>query len=159
VAFLLSVCLTAVLIIILYFRRGLTKGLYSPIDRAFVSRLRSRRGGQHNYDPDHPLNEALRKLLLNLSDQQLAGGLSLAVVVYIRFSKGETLSVYAFQMATSTVFMACLTHMSTLGALPDEFATDGGRFPRLIAMVALALLLIPILVISNLPSYALDLSL
>jgi hypothetical protein len=190
-AFLVTVCLSGVVIILLYFRRGLRPRLYdNEIDQAITGHLRS------NNATKEPLNVALRNFLFVLSDQQLATGVSLALVVYIRFAKADEFSIYSFQMATSTIFMSCLTHLSTLAALPDKFSAvdddnDGhglygaceedsprrkvmkkkkkkkkkkkwigiGAIPRLIIMMALAFLLMPILVISSLPSFAVDPSL
>src|SRR5579871_5614925 len=112
--------MTGAVILFLYFRRGLSPRLYSSIDQAIIEHLHSKEHMQR--DPmKNPLNLALRKFLFTLSDQQLAMGISLALVVYIRFAKADELSIYSFQMATSTVFMSCLTHLSTLSALHDEF--------------------------------------
>lgn len=155
IAFLISVCLTGMVILVLYVRRGLSPDLYNNIDDAIIARLRKKQDQLLN-PPFDPFNKALRNFLFTLSDQQLAQGLSLAVVVYIRFAQADAFSTYSFQMATTTVFMSCLTHMSTLAAVPDLFPRDGGHFPRLVAMMGLAILMFPLLIISNFPSFAQD---
>jgi hypothetical protein len=147
--------MTGAVILFLYFRRGLSPHLYNTFDQAIIARLCSKKRMQHDVTAD-PLNLALRKFLFTLSDLQLASGVSLALVVYIRFAKADEFSTYSFQMATSTVFMSCLTHLSTLAALPDEFFNDPGTRPRLIVMGTLAFLLMPILIISSLPSFTKD---
>lgn len=105
------------------------------------------------------MEETLQKLLLNLSDQQLFFGLALILTIYIRMSDLDAFSVYSFRMATTSVWLSCLTHMSVIVALRDQFYPEGGRGWRVAAMIVLLILLAPILVLSNLPSFIFDPSL
>ena len=101
----------------------------------------------------------LQKLLLNLSDQQLFFGLALILTIYIRMSNLDAFSAYSFRMATTSVWLSCITHMSVIVALRGQFYPEVGRGWRVLAMVVLLLLLAPILVLSNLPSFIFDPSL
>ncbi|KAE9378830.1 hypothetical protein N431DRAFT_460155 [Stipitochalara longipes BDJ] len=158
VSFLATVILTAVAILILYFRSELEShsARYNSIDRAFVcfvtrkSHDRKRQGVRHN-----AINAALWKLLETLSDQQLITGTALAVPVYVRLADSANYSVYSFGMATTTIFLSCLTHMCTLVALGDKFRASG-RGWSLVAMLVLLFLLAPILLVSNFPTFIVD---
>jgi ABC-type multidrug transport system fused ATPase/permease subunit len=69
-------------------------------------------------------------------------------------------SAYSFKMATTTIWLSCLTHISTIITLSDyKSYVTGSRGWRVTAIAVLFLLLAPILVISNLPTFVLDPSL
>ncbi|KAH7408025.1 hypothetical protein BKA64DRAFT_667927 [Cadophora sp. MPI-SDFR-AT-0126] len=161
VSFLANIILTAITILILYFRSELENhsARYNSIDRAFVcfvtrnNHHRKEQGARHD-----AINAALWRLLENLSDQQLITGTALAIPVYIRLADSANYSVYSFGMATTTIYLSCLTHMCTLIALGDKFWSSGRQW-SLIAMLLLLVLMAPILLISNFPTFIIDPSL
>jgi hypothetical protein len=154
----------------LYVWDSLDQRQCNPIDRAVMKFLltypaRYERQGHDNteYRPgrlEKPMKATLERLLLNLGDQQLLFSLALLLTIYLRLVELDSLAAYSFKMATSSVWLTCITHMSAVVALRHRFPPDGvGRGWRIAAMIVLLVLLAPLLVLSNLPSFIFDPSL
>ncbi|CZR65688.1 uncharacterized protein PAC_15588 [Phialocephala subalpina] len=166
VSFLANVFLTAVAILLAFSTSGPRSSIaahhprHNSIDRAFVRFVTRRDPDVQEQNPrkdarHEAINAALWKLLETLSDQQLITGTALTVSVYIRLADSANYSVYSFQMAMATIFLSCLTHMCTLVALGDSFREEGKGW-SLVAMIVLLILMAPILLISNFPSFIID---
>lgn len=158
------------MILTLYFRGDISQ--CNAIDHAIVQnfkKLFSKKAYRHEEDERdsepatvHTTHTTTRrsilKLLLSLSDQQLFMGLSLALTTYIKLADQDNFSAYSFKMATTTIWLSCLTHISTVLILLREYESFVTGW-RVAAIVLLFLLLAPMLVISNLPMFILDPSL
>lgn len=150
------------MVLILYLREDLPQ--CNAIDAAIFRVFR--RLSNQKADPNglqrsnRAAKHALLKFLRSLSDQQLFFGLALSLVTYIKMADPDGFSAYSFKMATTTIWLSCLTHISTIIALSDNKSyVTGSRGWRVAAIAVLFLLLAPILVISNLPTFVLDPSL
>ena len=161
----MSVCLTGAVILTLYFRGDISR---NAIDDAIVQnfkKLFSKKAYRHkeNEGISEPATvhtttrRSILKFLLSLSDQQLFTGLSLALVTYIKLADRDNFSAYSFKMASTTIWLSCLTHISTALVLCKHESFVKGW--RVAAIVLLFLLLAPMLVLSNLPMFMLDPSL
>jgi hypothetical protein len=74
-------------------------------------------------------------------------GLSLSLVTYVKLADRDSFSAYSFKMATTTIWLACITHISTMLTLSeDPFMLI---IWRVVAIVLLFFLIAPILVIST----------
>jgi len=147
-----------VAILLLYFRDELPKPGYNSIDKALVSAVNGASPGRTTWRRAarrRAGNIVLWELLAALSDQQLITGAALAVAVYVRLADSANFSVYSFRMATATIWLSCLTHMCTLVSLRDRFREEGQGW-RLVAMGTLLVLLVPLLLLANFPSFILD---
>ncbi|KAN0098449.1 hypothetical protein V8E51_014112 [Hyaloscypha variabilis] len=166
ISFLASVCLTGAVILTLYFRGDVVQ--CNAIDNVIIpyfTKLFSKKPYVHEEDEgdsewvtrDTHTSRAILKFLLTLSDQQLFMGLSLSLVTYIKLADRDNFSAYSFKMATTTIWLSCLTHISTVSTLNKHKSFITGW--RVAAIILLLLLLAPILVLSNLPMFILDPSL
>jgi ABC-type multidrug transport system fused ATPase/permease subunit len=149
-------------VLILYLRKDLSQ--CNAIDAAIFRVFRGLSNKKAHPDGLRRSNQAakhaLLKFLRSLSDQQLFFGLALSLVTYIKMADPDGFSAYSFKMATTTIWLSCLTHISTIIALSDDKPyVTGSRGWRVAAIAVLFLLLAPILVISNLPTFVLDPSL
>ena len=150
------------MILILYLRKDLSQcnAIDAAIFRGFrgLSNKKARPDGLQR--SNQAAKHALLKFLRSLSDQQLFFGLALSLVTYIKMADPDGFSAYSFKMATTTIWLSCLTHISTIIALSDDKPyVTGSRGWRVAAIAVLFLLLAPMLVISNLPTFVLDPSL
>ena len=102
---------------------------------------------------------ALRTLLANLTDQQLYFGLSVSLAIYIRLSDIDGFSAYSFKISTTSVWLSCLTQMAAVTSLQHHLYHHTGRAWRAAAMALQLVLLVPLLVLSNLPVFIFDPSL
>ena len=161
VVFLASVFLTAVAILLLYFRSQLQLpgGAINSIDNAFISYARRARNLGSHTPGQSPRSSSvdyiLWKLLQTLSDQQLVTGAALAIATYVRLADSANFSVYSLRMATSNIWLSCLTHMCTLVALRREPKEETRKW-TLYAAGVLVVLLMPILFLVSFPSFILD---
>ena len=150
------------MVLILYLRNDLSQ--CNAIDAAIFRVLEGLSNKKADLDSLQRSNQAtkhaLLKFLRSLSDQQLFFGLALSLVTYIKMADPDSFSAYSFKMATTTIWLSCLTHISTIITLSDDkLYVTGRRGWRVAAIAVLFLLLAPILVISNLPTFVLDPSL
>ncbi|KAL2134417.1 hypothetical protein VTI74DRAFT_256 [Chaetomium olivicolor] len=164
-AFLTSVCLTGAIVVTLYIRNALSERQYTDLDRHLLRKVWAALGKASGDDPGavvprsikhEAVSHALFRLLVALSDQQLAGGMALAVAAYLKLADPASFSVYSFRMATATVWQAFFTHMCAVAVLRDDFCRQRGSKWRLLAMTALVTLLAPILLLSNFPAFLLE---
>jgi hypothetical protein len=164
-ASLVSICITGATVLLLYAWGYLPCKQYNRIDRIITQRFRKAVvEADGEIDPEREkvqkaIQETLLDLLLILSDQQLFLGLALVLTIYIRLSDLDAFSVYSFKIATTSVWVSCLTHLFIVVALRHRFPTKGGRGWRIAAMVSLLVLLAPVLLLSNLPTFMFDPSL
>lgn len=138
---------TATAIVLLYLWEFVADGRTNEIDKSitfFFPKLKTRQCC---------VSEGLQQLLRLQSDAVLGFGLSVLLVLYIRLSAPDDFSAYSFKIAATTVWLSCLSHMSTITFFRHDFHPDAGRTWRVVAMVVLLVLLAPILVISNLPTF------
>jgi hypothetical protein len=152
---------------------GLPRKQYNSIDRAIIDFFKRPPTYTHSQSRHSDANTqsggmtkatkaTLVTLLLGLGDHQLLVSLALLLTIYIRLSDLDGFSAYSFKIATTTVWLTCLTHLSGVVALRHQYHSppDGrGRAWRVAAMTVLLILLAPLLVLSNLPSFMFDPSL
>jgi len=159
VASLASICTTIATVLLLYVWGRLPYKQYNRIDSVIIQFFRKASVDPQREMIQKAMKETLPDLLQILSDYQLLVGLTLVLTIYIRLSDLDAFSAYSFKISTTSVWLSCLTHLSTVVALRDGFPTKGGRGWRVAAMVVLLILLAPILLLSNLPTFIFDPSL
>ncbi|KAK2048341.1 hypothetical protein LZ31DRAFT_550376 [Colletotrichum somersetense] len=169
-SFIISITFNFSAIIMAYFFRWLPESRYSPIDDAFVHRIRSffpssispsrilpewerKEQTRHREFMKRKRIRAFESFMVAMSDQQLITGVALIITTtFMSFDThlSTSFSVYSFQVATRLGYFSCIVHLCTMSLLREHFDTGKRLRDFRVMLVAIILVLLVIcMVISD----------